>query len=578
MIPKSAELVKATQSDRLMTSFDRFQQNGFLCDFAVEVGGKSFRVHRAVLAASSEYFEAMFSSNMKEVNDGHVNMKDVDQDGIAQCIEFMYKGKADLRMENIQHILQASHFLQMLDLMKYCFQYLQSHISPMNCLSVMILAETYNRQDVKELAEQVAVTDFKSVIPSQMFPSIKRSDLLRFLKNESYQTVWQAVKTWAKGNGDADISNFIVDTGKFPFKFILGTVLEDPLVKMNETSRNTIIHDLFLDVNNLENNLDIDNCFILKNLAESYQVNDPSTVAILIGFLESHFEEIVEKNEFCHISKNDVMKLLGSSNTKCNSEKVKWHAVIKWVKYDIQKRETDFQDLFEHIDLEKFPVEFLKTTVRYDRLVRSSEKCKDKLMDEVMSRAPTKQHDQTTDTETSSQSSSNRSKLSSQGLKSQATAKGPRRGNLDLKRGGISQPQRTTTPGLRIINQQPSEGSFSVGFLLKSLPGHSECGTIVITYLFPPGNVKGVSYEGQKFTEYLPGIDDKQEIRSLLERAFNAGILFKILEISLGRGQIIWNDEFPHKTNKTGGSKNNGYPDMNHVRTLLIALKAKKFQ
>nr|XP_039256107.1 E3 ubiquitin-protein ligase DTX3L-like [Styela clava] len=144
--------------------------------------------------------------------------------------------------------------------------------------------------------------------------------------------------------------------------------------------------------------------------------------------------------------------------------------------------------------------------------------------------------------------------------------------------GAESQSSSQTTSGLRIINKQPSGGGMLWDGLPESLPGYVGNGTRVITYSFPAGSLKGVSYEAQEFTEYLPWTDDGNICYNLLYQAFNAGLIFKIQEVGDRRGKIIWNNEFPHKTNKTGGPGNNGYPDPNHTRKLQRALKAKGFK
>nr|XP_039254597.1 E3 ubiquitin-protein ligase DTX3L-like isoform X2 [Styela clava] len=123
-----------------------------------------------------------------------------------------------------------------------------------------------------------------------------------------------------------------------------------------------------------------------------------------------------------------------------------------------------------------------------------------------------------------------------------------------------------------IIHQQPPDGRMSVKTLDQSLPGYGELYTFVITYSFPAGSLNGVSYEAKEFTEYLPAVG---YFKNMLTKAFNAGLLFKIQIIKSNRGEIIWNDEIPHKTNKYGGPENNGYPDDGHSKKLREALMAK---
>ncbi|XP_077970202.1 uncharacterized protein LOC120332021 [Styela clava] len=146
--------------------------------------------------------------------------------------------------------------------------------------------------------------------------------------------------------------------------------------------------------------------------------------------------------------------------------------------------------------------------------------------------------------------------------RSSGNAEEPQMGAVGGYRDGASESQsssQATLSGLRTINQQPPGGRMSVRRLREPLPGY-RWGTLVITS-FPAGSLNGVSYEAKKFTEYLPA---DFYIRNLLRKAFNTGLLFKIQIIGSSRGEIIWNDEFPHKTNKLGGPDNNGYPDRGH--------------
>ncbi|XP_077969774.1 uncharacterized protein LOC120331545 isoform X1 [Styela clava] len=594
----------STQGGLLMTALDSLREQNILCDFDVKVGDKSFRAHRCVLAASSEYFKAMFTSEMKESRDGFINMKDVDHNGISQCIEFMYKGVGNLKMEYVQQILQASNLLQMVGLTNFCFHYLKTNLSQTNCLSVINLAQAYDRHDIKEQAEQVLITNFKSVISSEMFLFIIKPDLLRYIKvsNASYQTSWQAMITWARAKNEdaercfADLVT-VINIQTYPFKFLLETVLEEPLVKSNDIAKNSVITALFSDVKNLE----IDNCFILKNLAETNQATNLNAVKeVMNQFLEANFEQIIEKKEFCDISKDDIIRIYKSPNTKYSSETIKWHGALRWIKHDIQKRKKNFQDLFGLLDLQKFPLQFLEQTIRSETLVRDSRKCYDILMDELFSRARKKsssmdlspqqaapsetrvetetyQAQQLTVGATSTRDENTETffgNTSSSSHKSRNVQE-PQMGAVGGYRSDTSESQsssQATSSGLRIINQQPLGGRMSMEELPEELPGYRWGGTYAITYSFSAGSLNGVSYEAKKFTEYLPS---SQYLRNLLRKAFNTGLLFKIQIIESSRGEIIWNDEIPHKTNELGGPDNNGYPDRGHTKKLLKVLEAK---
>eukprot|EP00929_Paragymnodinium_shiwhaense_P063548 TRINITY_DN31743_c0_g1_i1.p1 TRINITY_DN31743_c0_g1~~TRINITY_DN31743_c0_g1_i1.p1 ORF type:complete len:312 (-),score=24.69 TRINITY_DN31743_c0_g1_i1:51-986(-) len=61
-------------------------------DAFVCCGGQQIPVHRAVLARSSEVFDTMFESGMREGSESSINIVDAPPEAVQQMIEFMYTG------------------------------------------------------------------------------------------------------------------------------------------------------------------------------------------------------------------------------------------------------------------------------------------------------------------------------------------------------------------------------------------------------------------------------------------------------------------------------------------------------
>ena len=95
-------------------------------------------------------------------------------------------------------------------------------------------------------------------------------------------------------------------------------------------------------------------------------------------------------------------------------------------------------------------------------------------------------------------------------------------------------------------------------FSCRSSPG---CGTICIQYSFSSGIQgpehpnPGQQYSGTHRTAYLPDNNEGREVLQLLNRAFNARLVFTVgTSITTGlSNQITWND-IHHKTNMHGGA------------------------
>lgn len=56
-------------------------------------GTRRIPAHRIVLSSASDYFAAMFTSDVREATQNEVNMRDVDPDAMAALVKYMYDGQ-----------------------------------------------------------------------------------------------------------------------------------------------------------------------------------------------------------------------------------------------------------------------------------------------------------------------------------------------------------------------------------------------------------------------------------------------------------------------------------------------------
>lgn len=71
---KAKEIENPNHTKALCASLYNLRQYGKLCDVTLISDGKSIKAHRVVLAACSEYFNAMFTSGMSETCQNEVNI------------------------------------------------------------------------------------------------------------------------------------------------------------------------------------------------------------------------------------------------------------------------------------------------------------------------------------------------------------------------------------------------------------------------------------------------------------------------------------------------------------------------
>ena len=82
---------------------------GLLSDVSLILAdGKHFKGHKAILAARSPVFGAMFEHEMEERKNGRVQILDVESDVFKEMLQFIYTGKTTKLKEMAPELLAAA--------------------------------------------------------------------------------------------------------------------------------------------------------------------------------------------------------------------------------------------------------------------------------------------------------------------------------------------------------------------------------------------------------------------------------------------------------------------------------------
>ncbi|XP_024601220.1 probable E3 ubiquitin-protein ligase DTX2 isoform X4 [Neophocaena asiaeorientalis asiaeorientalis] len=152
-------------------------------------------------------------------------------------------------------------------------------------------------------------------------------------------------------------------------------------------------------------------------------------------------------------------------------------------------------------------------------------------------------------------------------------------GNKD---GSLQCPSCKTIYGEK-TGTQP-RGKMEVFTFQVSLPGHEDCGTILIVYNIPHG-IQGPEHPnpGKPFTArgfprqcYLPDNAQGRKVLELLKVAWKRRLIFTV-GTSSTTGEtdtVVWN-EIHHKTEMDRNVTGHGYPDPNYLQNVLAELAAQ---
>ncbi|PNF43563.1 hypothetical protein B7P43_G03925 [Cryptotermes secundus] len=134
---------------RLSDDLGLLFENQKFSDVTLSVSGREFQAHKAILAARSPVFAAMFENEMEERKHNRVEITDVDHEVLREMLRFIYTGKAT-NLEKMAGDLLAAADKYALERLKFmCEEALCTNLSTENVTDILILADLHSADHLK---------------------------------------------------------------------------------------------------------------------------------------------------------------------------------------------------------------------------------------------------------------------------------------------------------------------------------------------------------------------------------------------------------------------------------------------
>ncbi|XP_075817091.1 kelch-like protein 38 isoform X1 [Microtus pennsylvanicus] len=189
-------------SSDLLRQLNSLRQSKILTDVSICSGAWEVPCHRNVLASSSPYFKAMFCSHFRESREAKVQLQGLDSTTLEQVITYAYTGEVHISAANVLPLMEAAAMLQYPRVFEACSSYLQSQLTPGNCLGLVRLAEILSCESLKKKAREVALTCFPEVAASADLKELCAAELRRYLGDDALcgeeEAVFEALMAWVK--------------------------------------------------------------------------------------------------------------------------------------------------------------------------------------------------------------------------------------------------------------------------------------------------------------------------------------------------------------------------------------------
>ena len=198
-------------SEILLLKCAQFRQQGEFIDVHLKASKEVFSAHRIVLAASSDYFHAMFAHGMKESNKEVIELKDesISAAALKIVLDSIYGGDLQVNDENIFEVLVAADHLQVTSVVQQCCEYLQTQFVQLRFdvqtyCQICTIANRHGMTDLQEAAQSKMASMYKEVCESEEFLSHIDADQFSNLLSRddlsapSETFVFKSVMQWVK--------------------------------------------------------------------------------------------------------------------------------------------------------------------------------------------------------------------------------------------------------------------------------------------------------------------------------------------------------------------------------------------
>ena len=195
----------------LLSKCAQFREQGEFIDVYLKVGEEVFSAHRIVLAASSDYFHAMFAHGMKESNQEVIELKDesISAAALKIVLDSIYSGDLQVNDENIFDVLVAADHLQVTSVVQQCCDYLQTQFVQLRFdvqtyCQICTIADRHGLIDLQEATQSKMASMYKEVCEREEFLSHIDADQFSNLLSRddlsapSETFVFKSVMQWVK--------------------------------------------------------------------------------------------------------------------------------------------------------------------------------------------------------------------------------------------------------------------------------------------------------------------------------------------------------------------------------------------
>lgn len=168
----------------LISKINLARQEGLYCDITLISGQTKLKAHRLVLSSVSDYFASLFKYSVDSFH-CTVDPNVVTSECLEAIVDYAYTGEVDITEDNVQDLLVASNFLQVLFITQKCDEYISEHLTSENVVCLLSFSIQQNLPKLfSSICHYVSENFLSFTLRDNVLMGIPFEDLIYLLKSE----------------------------------------------------------------------------------------------------------------------------------------------------------------------------------------------------------------------------------------------------------------------------------------------------------------------------------------------------------------------------------------------------------
>ncbi|CAH0556156.1 unnamed protein product [Brassicogethes aeneus] len=190
---------------KVLNNLNQLRNSRRFCDVDIVAGDKIFQAHRAVLAACSPYFQAMFTGGLCETDKQSVKLHGLSSYIFEILLDFIYSGQVNINQNNVQELMIAADMLELSEVVEGCTEFLIKELHPLNAIGIYLFADSHNWMQLRSASIDFIEKNFPKICNEDEIFELEKSEFCNFLSSENLRIesefeIFQAALRWVNTN------------------------------------------------------------------------------------------------------------------------------------------------------------------------------------------------------------------------------------------------------------------------------------------------------------------------------------------------------------------------------------------